>query len=368
MNSQRVGPDVQPARRVAVLWEYLAGYIQAALRELASRDGTEVLVVQRSREENASYALALGPGCRVVELSDRAPAAELVERIASFAPDVTLITTNKDPRYHAVAQANHRAGRLTVWGSEVPPRAWWRDAYGILRGAAGALRAYDAALVGGVVSQSYARRIGFAEDRIFQGLLTCDTRLFRPVGLARHADGQTGDWPRAFLFVGQFIPRKGLDILLDAYARYRARTTDPWELWCVGAGPLRDRLTGQAGVQVHDFMAPDACARVMGEAGAFVLPSRIDHWGVVIHEATCAGLPVIASRTSYASADLVQDGVNGFTYDAPDAERLARLLATCADGPRARQMGARSLGFSYRFDPTVFADMLTGHIPRLVNR
>lgn len=351
--------------RVAVLWEYLAGYIQAGLRGLTALEGTEVLVVQRSREKNAKYALDLGPSCEVIDLIDT-PGVDLATRIRDFAPDVTLITTNNDDRYHAVARDNHQQGRITVWGSEIPPRAWWRDSYGMIRSRLGSLRHYDAALVAGRTSHAYARRVGFRDDRIFHGLLTCDTDLFRPVGLARHRPPPGAAWPRVFLFVGQFIPRKGLDVLLEAYRRYRAAAPHPWELWCAGAGPLRDRLAGQPGVHVLDFLPPDECARLMGQAGAFVLPSRIDHWGVVIHEAACAGLPVIASTTSYASADLVQDGRNGYTFQFEDVARLARLLALCADEPHARLMGAESLALSSRFDPAVFARVLTDDIPRMV--
>jgi glycosyltransferase involved in cell wall biosynthesis len=357
---------IAPPVRVAVLWEYLAGYIQAALRGLTALDNTEVLVVQRSREPNAEYALELGGACEVIDLTEAHGDVDLVARVRAFAPDVTLITTNKDPRYDAVARDNHRRGKISVWGSEIPPRSFWRDSYGMIRGRLGALRYYDAALVAGAVSHAYARRVGFSENRIFEGLLTCDAGLFRPIGIARHQAPPEAPWPRVFLFVGQFIPRKGLDVLLDAYRRYRAATPDPWDLWCAGAGPLRELLEGQPGVRVLDFVPPAECARLMGQAGAFVLPSRIDHWGIVIHEAACAGLPVIASRTSYASADLVEEGRNGHTFSSSDVEGLARLLVACADAPRARIMGERSLALSHRFDPGVFARLLTEDIPRML--
>jgi glycosyltransferase involved in cell wall biosynthesis len=327
-----------------------------------------VLVVQRSREPHAEYARDLGGSCEVIDLSEAQTESDLLARINTFAPDVTLVTTNKDARYHAVARDNHRQGRITVWGSEIPPRSVWRDSYGMIRGRMGSLRDYDAALVAGKASHEYARRVGFPEDRIVEGLLTCDTDLFRPIGIARHRPTVADAWPRVFLFVGQFIPRKGLDVLLEAYRRYRGAAPDAWELWCAGAGPLRETLVGQPGVRVLDFVPPAECARLMGQAGAFVLPSRIDHWGIVIHEATCAGLPVIASRTSYASADLVQDGSNGYTFSAADVEGLARLLAMCADEPRARLMGQRSLALSDRFDPGIFARLLTEDIPRMVRR
>jgi len=355
-------------RRVAVLWEHLAGYVQAALRALTSQERIDLLVVQRSREPHAAFIRLLGESCEVIDLSDAngTRKLDLVARVQSFAPDVTLITSNKDSLYRAVARANHRQGRLTLWGSDVPPRSWWRDTHGMARGRLGALRSYDAAFVAGQAAHEYARRVGFPEGRIFQGLYTCDAELFRPVGVSRHAPGAVGTWPSVFLFVGQFIPRKGLDTLREAYRRYRRHSSAPWELWCAGAGPQRSLLDGEVGVRVLDFVAPRECAQLMAQAGAFVLPSRMDHWGVVIHEATCAGLPVIASRTSYTSVDLVQDGCNGYTFPAGDVTALERLLAACADDGVARAMGERSLALSYRFDPQVFARMLSEHIPRML--
>jgi glycosyltransferase involved in cell wall biosynthesis len=355
-------------RRVAVLWEHLAGYVQASLRAVAALDRTELLVVQRSREPHAAFARLLGDSCEVIDLTqaDRGNAIDLVARVRAFAPDVTLVTANGDPRYAAVARANHAEGRITVWGSDVPPRSWWRDSYGMARGRLGALRPYDAAFVPGRAGHDYARRIGFADSRIFEGLYACDTELFRPVGVSRHASGTAQAWPPVFLFAGQFIPRKGLDTLLAAYRRYRQHSAAPWDLWCVGAGPLRSYLDGETGVRVLDFVPPLELAQLMAQAGVFVLPSHMDHWGVVIHEAACAGLPIIASRTAYASLDLVRDGSNGHTFPAGDATRLEQLLTTCAEGDTARTMGARSLELSSRFDPAVFAQVLTERIPRMI--
>ena len=370
--------------RVAVLWESLAGYVQAALRELVA-DGISLLVVQRSHEAHAAYERHLGDGCEVIDISGGDRGVDLVARLRAFSPDVTLVTTNKDPRYYAAAAESRRLGAVTLWGSEIPPRELWRDAPGVALARLGRLRHFDAALVAGAASREYAHRVGFPNGRIFEGLLTCDADLFRPIGLARHRTREPENretpeprnpgtseprnprtWPPVFLFVGQFIPRKGLDVLLDAYRQYRSDRAAPWELWCAGGGPLKGSLDGQPGVRVFDFLAPRECAELMGQAGALVLPSRVDHWGVVIHEAVCAGLPVIATRTSHASADLVNEGRNGFIVEPDDAATLADRLAACADDTRARTMGGRSLELSYRFDPTVFASLIAEQIPRMI--
>ena len=70
------------------------------------------------------------------------------------------------------------------------------------------------------MGKSYTRKLGFPYWAIFDGLYACDTELFRPIGLGRHTETARSDWPRVFLFVGQYIHRKGFDILLEAYQTY----------------------------------------------------------------------------------------------------------------------------------------------------
>ena len=78
---------------------------------------------------------------------------------------------------------------------------------------------------------------------------------------------------------------------------------------------------------------PPGDARLIGlfqEAQAIVLPSVSETFGLVILEAWAAGTPVLASRTSGATA-LINDGANGqlFDLDAPMVFHAAvdRLLA-----------------------------------------
>ncbi len=358
----------KPIHRVAILWEHLTGYVQAALAALPQANPqVEILAVQRIRQANApdSDAPAAYP---ILDLADK-PANDTgwLEELRRFQPDLAVITGVNFAPYRQAAQQLQQRKTITVWASDRVRRDVGRDLYQGAWGRYGRRwRHYDAALVPGVAATAYARLIGFRPEQIHQGLYTADTARYRAVGRQRHQE--TAPWPEVFLFVGQLIERKGIDTLLAAYRLYRQQTAVPWHLWLAGTGPLQDQLTAEPGVRLLGYQPPAQTAVLMAQSGCLVLPSRWDHWGVVIHEAACAGLPVIASRACGAAYDLVQPEVNGFICPPADADALARLLVMVAHERNGRELGQNSLHLSHRFDPQLFAQTILHAIPEQVQR
>src|SRR5690606_27599003 len=128
-----------------------------------------------------------------------------------------------------------------------------------------------------------------------------------------------------FLYVGRYVPEKGLDTLADAYRVYRQQVSNPWKLVCAGAGPLKETLLA-AGAEDRGFVQPGDLPALMHEASAFVLPSRFEPWGVVAHEAASSGLPLILSNACGAGVHLLRDLHNGFVFPAGDANSLAKAM------------------------------------------
>jgi glycosyltransferase involved in cell wall biosynthesis len=354
--------------RIAVLWAHVTGYLQAALHALLADPTVRLLVIQNAGEINARFDILAHEHCEFISIAEQSSAAmHWLSSLQAFAPHLAIITGNLYPHYLHAARMLHEQGAMTVWANDRILRVPLRDAYQVALGRIRRRwRFYDAAFVPGYAATQYARSIGFPEARIFQGLYTCDTGLYQPTGLVRHNDVQNTAWPRVFLFLGQFIERKGVDVLIRAYQSYRERSDAPWELWCAGAGLLEHLFMGQAGVKMLGYLSPQACAEVMGQVGALVLPSRWDHWGVVIHEATCAGLPVITTQRCYAAIELVQTGYNGYVVDVGSIPGLTHALLSCSESGRAQAMGKNSLRLSYRFSPELFAWQVLENIPATV--
>lgn len=132
--------------------------------------------------------------------------------------------------------------------------------------------------------------------------------------------------------VGQFIPRKGFDVLLKALGQ-----TDPAiAAYVIGGKPTEEyeALVQEHGLkQVHfvDFLSRQEIGNYFKAADFFVLPTRYDIWGLVINEAMAYGLPVITTDRCLAGLTLVEDGVGGYIVPteqvAPLSEKIARLAA-----------------------------------------
>jgi glycosyltransferase involved in cell wall biosynthesis len=214
---------------------------------------------------------------------------------------------------------------------------------------------FDAAFVPGVRSTEYVRRLGFSQKSILTGVFTLDAARFAAV-----ASGGAARWtdPR-FLFVGRLVPEKAPDVLAEAYRRYRVSVTDPWPLQVVGRGPFDGGLSTTPGVTVSDFVQPDALPCLYAGAGALVLPSREDLWGVVALEACTAGLPVVVSD-GCGSADDLATPANGFRVRTGDPASLAAALTdvAAASSDQRRQWGERSAELARPYSPEHWAETL----------
>jgi glycosyltransferase involved in cell wall biosynthesis len=160
-----------------------------------------------------------------------------------------------------------------------------------------------------------------------------------------------------FLYCGQLIYRKGVDLLLDAFCR-AAVAFPKIELMLVGEGPLGADLRAKIPPSIHPrihfagFQPAAKLPKFFAEADVFVLPSRHDGWGVVVNQAIAAGMPVICSDAVGAAADLVVENVNGHLFAAGNGAALAEAISTFARHPeKIHSFGQRSRQFAGEWTP-----------------
>ena len=155
-----------------------------------------------------------------------------------------------------------------------------------------------------------------------------------------------GDPGRRYLLaLGRVVDKKGFDLLLAAFAAMapERRTAD---LVIAGSGPALDgleRMAGELGVggQVHFVgrLSRDDVASAMAGATAFVMPSRLEPFGIVVLEAWRAGVAVVATNRGGAP-EFVDDGETGVLVDPFDTPAFAATLADLlADDGRRLAIG-----------------------------
>jgi len=147
--------------------------------------------------------------------------------------------------------------------------------------------------------------------------------------------------PRPYiLFVGNLEPKKGIDILLDAYARVAAKLQ--WHLLLVGrfawrSSDLARRLQAYQGPgRIHclGYQPQAYLPELYRRAQVFVFPSRVEGFGLPILEAMAAGVPVIHSDHPVLNETAAGAGI-AFARDNPSA--LAAALSRLHASPELQQ-------------------------------
>ena len=107
-------------------------------------------------------------------------------------------------------------------------------------------------------------------------------------------------------------------------------------------------------------MQPYELNKGLDESTCLVLPSKFEPWGVAVHEATAAGLLVIASGKVGATVHLVQPGSNGFIFDSGDVEACAAAMQRVHGLSKARraEMSAMSRTLSSLYSPQRWSQTL----------
>jgi glycosyltransferase involved in cell wall biosynthesis len=237
-----------------------------------------------------------------------------------------------------------------------------------------------AALVGGRPHKNYVVKLGMPAERVFLGYDAVDNTYF-----AKNTEKLTIETLKCstrekyrlpenyFLASARFVEKKNLPKLIQAYALYRKKVergrqkTEMWDLVLLGDGELRSSILNlrrslglETRVHLPGFKQYPDLPAYYGLASAFVHASTTEQWGLVVNEAMASGLPVLVSSRCGCAEELVEEGVNGFTFAPYDTEQLAQLmLRIWAMEPGARiKMGGVSRRIIADWGPERFASGL----------
>lgn len=227
------------------------------------------------------------------------------------------------------------------------------------------IRNADAYIASSTQSVKNQIHYGAMPERIFLSPLTVDTDKIRYEKKEFHAE--------KFLYVGRLVEIKGVDLLIEAFARVEDRQC---ELWIVGDGKekkrLRDLCTDR-GIENRVFFCGFREGKELWEyyrkCDILVLPSRQEVYGLVILEAMCNSMPVICSKYADGHYDLLEDGENGVCVNPYDTEEFAGVICSfCGDSGRVEKMGRKSFEKSKLFSIKESAEVFEEAVRTLLRK
>lgn len=161
-----------------------------------------------------------------------------------------------------------------------------------------------------------------------------------PVQIDQPVPERRGSPARRLLFIGKDPRTKALDQVVAAFELLRAELGPVLTLTV--AGPAAWPLSGPvpAGVDYLGPVSRDRVAELMNSHDLFVMPSRLEGFGIAFVEALSRGLPCIG-RNDFAMPEIIQPGTGGALIDGDDAAALAATIAAAlADDELYRRCAA----------------------------
>ncbi len=342
-----------PIKRVAVLFSRLSGYMAACLKTLKDEYDVELLVIRWVPAREAPFDASHFAWIDTLHNKQDLSRDELFAAVHRFDPQAILMVGWMDSDYLDIARQVRKQGVPVVAGCDTQWNGSIRQQLGRLTSRWYLHPAIDVLWVAGERQRQLAARLGFRGRRCWSGYYTCQWEAFSALSQQRSVVSGS----RSFLYVGRYLEIKAIDVLARAYRRYREQVDDPWPLICAGAGPLAGLLADQEGIHDKGFVQPDRLPELIKDASAFVLPSRREPWGVVVHEAASAGLPLICSDACGSAVHLLQDGYNGFVVEAGNIEHLTQAMVRMTEQSHQQleRMGLASYELSKQFTPQRWA-------------
>jgi teichuronic acid biosynthesis glycosyltransferase TuaC len=139
---------------------------------------------------------------------------------------------------------------------------------------------------------------------------------------------------RLIIFVGKLVPIKGVDILIDAWAKlhHAKAVAETDQLVIIGDGKCRKTLEQQvssAGIERHvrflGTIPHPEVSRWLAASDALCLTSYNEGTPNVVVEALASGVPVVATRVG-GVPEIVTEGVSGTLTEPGDPEAFASAI------------------------------------------
>lgn len=218
------------------------------------------------------------------------------------------------------------------------------------------LRRADRVIAVSRAAARFARSLGVSERKIAVVHNGVDLSCFNgklDASLMRRELGIGGE--PLIVTASRLIKRKSPGLLVSAFARVVAAIPNA-KLVIAGSGREERKLLHQIrelniadSVSLVGGMSKEKVAQLMAAADVFVLPSKLESFGLSLLEASAAGVPVVCSNAG-GVPEVFQDGLNAILYPPGDDDAMAKaIMRLIQDRELAKRIATNAVDNAKRF-------------------
>lgn len=184
-------------------------------------------------------------------------------------------------------------------------------------------------------SIKYLKHLGYREDRIYkypfssikEAEIVSTSQLTS--SFRSNKRSQLGMYEKIIVIaVGQFVPRKGFDFLIDAFARLKVQNAG---LYIIGGTPTQEYIDQVSALKLNNvhfvgFKTKVELYEYYKAADVVAFPTNEDIWGLITNEAMAHGKPVVATNKCGSALEMIKEGENGYIVPIKNYDTLAKAI------------------------------------------
>jgi glycosyltransferase involved in cell wall biosynthesis len=349
---------VEQQKTVVFLYTRLPEYFYRCLEYFTATYDFRVAVIRYKEDKNTRYQFT--PSAKIdLYFKDEVNAQELVNKID---PCAIILSVWSDKQYTSICRQYIKKIPIAIaldnpFTGSIKQKMLAALSHITLR------RFCNRAWVTGPGQYAYARNLGFSSSMIFNDLYSADTVKFYE---ANDLESKKQNYPKTIVYVGRLVEYKQPHILAKVFDEISKEHALNWKLVIAGEGPLKEQIrnAGYSNVDVTDFISPSQLPSFYSTAGIFCLPAKQEHWGVAVHEAVAAGLPLLLSDTVESANTFLIHRFNGHLFKSGNVASLKKSLfeLMSSNENMLRTMGMNSIYLSKRISHSTWGASLNSMI------
>lgn len=302
--------------KILFLLSEIHNYHLSLIEELVFSYEYDVLVIYRDKKKQTPYKPTYIRGVKFMGKSAFKTYGEFKNFILKVNPILVRTSGWIDKDYLKISKTLKKKGVVSVVVSDTQWKNSFRQTLGALVYGKYIISCFNKMMVAGPYQYEYARKIGFTKKNILFSNLSANTNIF-------DGDLINQNFEKKFVYVGNLEKIKGTHLLLEAWNLLQEKKS--WKLELIGNGSYYKKSVS-SDIIYRGFLSSDEIKISMRNSAFFILPSVHEQWGVVMHEATLSGIPILCSDEVGSIPLFMINGFNGFTFESNSVKDLCESL------------------------------------------